>query len=186
MSPIYAEAVKPLAYPDIGILSDEYSDHIRATTSLLAIKSSRSVGNWQNDYCKTYMETVTIGELKSILVFEHKDLTIMTPEKEQEYDENSVYFESCNHLKRGSVVGYLFQAFLDFDFIWRASEYLEWNKTDAYIDTEYSLLLIQFLGDEDSFTGSNEQRVKALNIKKRHQFRSNREKPKSLLINHYL
>jgi hypothetical protein len=174
LSSAYAKEPTVLTYPDIGILSEEYGDHIDASMETGHLKNSTNIVNRSGDYCKRYVEKITMGELKKLLVFNASDLTLMLKEAEEQYGKRSVYFESCNY-------------FSPYTHPWGnwlrdINTSLEWGKTDAYIDTEYSLLLVQFLNDED-LTGADQQVVNALYFNKERQFISNNRMRKGWVIN---
>ena len=178
-----ADAKEPtvLTYPDIGILSEEYGDHIDASMETGHLKNSTNIVNRSGDYCKRYVEKITMGELKKLLVFNASDFTVMQKEAEEQYGKRSVYFESCNYIYHDSYI----QTILNWgkgDWSWVEHKILEWRETDAYIDTEYSLLLVQSVNDE-GVTGSDQQVVNALYFNKERQFISNNRMKKGWVIN---
>lgn len=146
-------------YPEVGILSDRGIVHGDITGAFIISNDWITIKNRESLFCKWVNEKISLVELKKLIVFEDKDLSIMTDSKRSEYDEKSVYFKTCNYL-----YGYrqpLFNWGKDKNTL------LNWPETDAYIDTEHSLLLIKYLD-------SNKEYARALFVDKRHQFHSNK------------
>ncbi len=105
------------------------------------------------------------------MVFEDSDLTVMSTDKERNYDAESIYFKSCNY-----VFYHHYWVFPEENS--DLDKFLDWTSTDAYIDTPHSLLLVQLINGEP-FTGSDDQMVKALFILKEKQFSSNQQMSKN-------
>ncbi len=153
------------AYPEIGILSGNRSDHVRVGTAMVTSMTWITIAGKQGISCKWLHEKIPMEQLKKVVVFEEDDLTIMTDDNKERYGESSVYFESCNY--KGMYRDPLLNWGKDNNTL------LEWKNTNAYIDTEHSLLLIDYIGEH---TGVNKDKyVRALFIDKKHQFYSNRK-----------
>jgi hypothetical protein len=153
-------------YPVIGIMSNDRSDHIKIEIKMAVSMDWESVVNKDGTVCKKLHEQITLDELKAIVVFEESNLTEMTDDKKSQYDQSSVYFKSCNY------VGYYYPPFP----WWERGEnvLLNWQGTDAYIDTDHSLLLIDYLDKKDSGKDSEKRYVRALFISKKRQFYANK------------
>jgi hypothetical protein len=166
-TPAYAEEPQNLKYPDIGILSAKQHDQFLAYAKIGYSPLAELLVDRNGDVCKYYVKAVSLGDLQKVAVFEYSDLTMMTISAEKQYDNNSVYFESCNY-----IMPYLPPYENVINWFKDENTLLEWTTTDAYIDAEYSLLLIEFLDDE--LTSSDTQLVNAMYIYKVRQFNSNK------------
>jgi hypothetical protein len=164
-----------LSYPDVGILSEREVDQRKAFSETLVLNESKSIENKDNDFCKLYIAQISMEKLKKVIVFTEDDLTLMTPSKEEKYGSSSLYFDSCNYIRHTSLVAKII------DWNWDEDTLLEWKKTDAYIDTEHSLLLIKYL-DKKYDADEDGQMVSALYIHKERQFISNRRMAKGWLL----
>jgi RsmE family RNA methyltransferase len=93
------EEPQNLKYPDIGILSAKQHDQSLAYAEMLySSLPAIGLGDRNGDRCKYYVKAVSLGDLQKVAVFEYSDLTMMTISAEKQYDNNSVYFESCNYI----------------------------------------------------------------------------------------
>ena len=164
---------KKTAYPEIGIMSKDSSDHVNIRGMMAVSKAWASVVNKSGLVCKKFHERITMEELKEMVVFDDADLLEITDDKKNQYGESSEYFKSCNY------EGYYYDPL--FNLLNPAENVLlEWPSTDAYIDTEYSLLLIDYLDENENGQEDNKKYVRALFIDKRHQFHSNKKSEESL------
>jgi len=151
------EALK--SNPEKGIFSNNRVDHQNIRGKMIVADDWVTIENKENLFCKWINERMPIENLKEIIGFEDDNLIPMTKEKRSEYDESSIYFESCNYID-----GYRSPI-----FNWGKDKniLLKWPNTDAYIDTDYSLLLIDYIDNDEKF-------VRVLFVDKKHQYISNK------------
>lgn len=167
LSPLaWAATDEELEYPAIGILSSDASDHYRAWGKTLLSDNWSTLVDKYNNYCKTSINSIPLNELATLLVFSEADLRSMTVESQKKYDKDSDYFKTCNYIEYYIAVWEVWDD--------RKNQLLDWGDSDAYIDTEYSLLLVKFLDKADG-TSFDQRRVSALFIHKEFQFGSNKQ-----------
>jgi hypothetical protein len=149
----------------VGILSDKYIDHLHIAGEMTISFDWMSIESSEYLVCKKLNENISIANLKTLLVFSDDDLTPMTAGQQRTYGNASKYFESCNYV--GAYSNPLI--FWEFD----GNELIEWPVTDAYIDTEHSLLLVDFIDSE-------KQLARVLFINKEYQFYANEKATQSI------
>jgi len=162
-------------YPDTGILSKDDIGNRKAWGSTALSEDWVALRNEYMDRCKTYVPSITLAKLQKQLVFSEKDLLIMDADIQEKYGQNSVYFESCNYFHLGSSVIQTLEHLLNGEWRgWEEPEPLHWGDSDAYIDSEYLLLLVKYI-DKDDKIPFDQRKVRALLINKEFQFWSNEE-----------
>ena len=142
-----------------GILSSDESDHIEIQSALVVSLDWQFFRSKRHVACKHLNESISVDELMALFGFIESDLVPLSEKERSEFDETSVYFKSCNY--KGTYHSPIYN--------WGAdkNQLLNWTKTDAYIDAEYSILLVSFLDEK-------KREVRALFINKEYQLNSNK------------
>lgn len=156
--PLYASNQSELKREN-GILSVEERDHTDIRLALAIHEDWIGIGDREHLVCKYLNRRIPMDELMNQFGIVKEDLEAITDENRAKYNHTSKFFEACNYIG----------AYYIFSWGDEDNKVLEWSGADAFIDTQYSLLLVQFLDE-------NRKEVRALFINKEHQFYSN-EKP---------
>lgn len=151
-------ALEKPQYPEIGIFSTERLDHVRLYSALG--NEWKVASGKDSETCKYLNEEISLEVLQRLVVFEESDLVHATKESAEIYGKSSsLYMQTCNYIGGHSPR----------IFTWGRDKntYLEWDQTDAFIDTEHTLLLLDFLDESRT-------RVRAMVVNKKHQAHANK------------
>ncbi len=167
---VYSSEEEKLGYPSVGILSSNTRDSAMARYVLSDYTKVESIQNRESDFCKFYMSSVALGTLEEILVFSTEDI-VVDKELVSAYGPESDLFETCNYLE--SFPHLLKPLGLFLEGKWPEDVALDWHRTDAYVEGEHTLLLLQF-PEGFSLMGNDDLMIKALIIDKSRQKASNK------------
>lgn len=130
-------------YENDSIMSDDPSEHAGVLSNVSIADGWTTTADKHGRYCKEFTEKTSLTDLKELFKFATMDLVEMDALKEGEIPDFSDYFLSCNY------IGFYDEPWLS----WltsgnRENVEFKWLETDAYIDNQYSLLLVDYLDEE--------------------------------------
>jgi len=148
-----------------SIMSLESADHAGVLLRLTSSLDWKIIGNDSRVYCKRLNNKTSLADLKKIIIFDDADLIHIDQFDQAARPDFSEYFKTCNYIMpyRSLFLG----------FGEGKNTELVWAQTDAYIDTEYSLLLIDFLDEEKT-------QARALFVYKKYQFHANKQRQRTI------